>query len=89
MLTQTRHAAHYDPHSRSWLEERKKRHQRRFFSVRSRDEVMRKILGAAFYASTNAHFRQCELVVMRNRNEIAARVAPVAKNTAQIKQAGL
>lgn len=53
------------------------------------DEVLEKILSAAFKAPTNDHLRQLEFVVVRGRENIARIVAPVAENTRRIQQTGL
>lgn len=67
-----------------------KRRTIRDFSDREvSDEVLEKILSAAFRAPTNDHLRQLEFVVSRGRENIARLVSPVAKNAANIQQAGL
>ena len=53
------------------------------------DEVLEKILSAAFKAPTNDHLRQFEFVVVRGRENIARLVAPVTENTRNIQQTGL
>ena len=53
------------------------------------DEVLERILSAAFKAPTNDHLRQFEFVVVRGRERIARLVAPVSGNTAAIQQSGL
>ena len=53
------------------------------------DEVLEKILAAAFKAPTNDHLRQFEFVVVRGRENIARLVSPVMKNTETIQQTGL
>ena len=53
------------------------------------DEVLEKILSAAFKAPTNDHLRQVEFIVVRGRENIARLVAPVTENTRNIQQAGL
>ncbi len=53
------------------------------------DELLEKVLGAAFKAPTNDHLRQFEFVVVRDREQIARLVSPVARNTADIQQTGL
>ena len=45
------------------------------------DEVLEKILSAAFKAPTNDHLRQFEFIVVRGRENIARLVAPVTENT--------
>lgn len=53
------------------------------------DEVLEKILSAAFKAPTNDHLRQFEFVVVRGPERIARLVSPVAENTETIQQTGL
>lgn len=53
------------------------------------DEVLEKILSAAFKAPTNDHLRQFEFVVVRGRENIARLVSPVTENTETIQQTGL
>ena len=53
------------------------------------DEVLTRVLGAAFKAPTNDHLRQFEFVVVRDRERIARLVASVADNTQRIQQTGL
>lgn len=53
------------------------------------DEVLTRVLGAAFKAPTNDHLRQFEFVVVRDRERIARLVASVAANTQRIQQTGL
>ena len=53
------------------------------------DEVLEKILSAAFKAPTNDHLQQFEFIVVRGRENIARLVAPVTENTRNIQQAGL
>lgn len=53
------------------------------------DEVLEKILAAAFKAPTNDHLRQFEFVVVRGRENITRLVSPVTKNTETIQQTGL
>lgn len=67
-----------------------KRRTIRDFSDREvSDEVLEKVIGAAFKAPTNDHLRQFEFVVVRGRENISRLVAPVAENTENIQQAGL
>ncbi len=49
------------------------------------DEVLKKILSAAFKAPTNDHLRQFEFVVVRGRQNIAEVIAPLAGNMAAFK----
>lgn len=53
------------------------------------DEVLEKILSAAFKTPTNDHLRQFEFVVVRGRENILRLISPVADNTRVIQQSGL
>ena len=53
------------------------------------DEVLGRILAAAFKAPTNDHLRQLEFVVVRGQENISRMISPVAENTENIQQAGL
>lgn len=53
------------------------------------DEVLEKILAAAFKAPTNDHLRQFEFVVVRGRENILRLISPVAENTRSIQQSHL
>ena len=53
------------------------------------NEVLEKILSAAFKAPTNDHLRQFEFVVVRGPENIARLVSPVVENTQRIHQTGL
>lgn len=67
-----------------------KRRTIRDFSEREvSDDVLKKILGAAFKAPTNDHLRQFEFVVLRGRDNIGRLISPVAENTQVIQQTGL
>lgn len=67
-----------------------KRRTIRDFSDREvSDEVLEKILAAAFKAPTNDHLRQFEFVVVRGRDNIAKLVSPVSENTRNIQQTWL
>lgn len=67
-----------------------KRRTIRDFSVKKvGDEVLKKVLSAAFKAPTNDHLRQFEFVVVRGRENIGRIIAPVSENTRRIQQAGL
>ena len=67
-----------------------KRRTIRDFSDREvSDEVLKKVLNAAFKAPTNDHLRQFEFVVARGRENIARLVSPVAENTRTIQRTGL
>ena len=67
----------------------KRRTIRDFSDRKVSDEVLGRILSAAFKAPTNDHLRQIEFVVVRGRKNIARIIAPVAENTRNIQQAGL
>ena len=49
------------------------------------DEILDKVISAAFKAPTNDHLRQFEFVVVRDRENIAKVIAPLAKNMAAFK----
>ncbi len=53
------------------------------------DEVLKKVLDAAFKAPTNDHLRQLEFVVVRGQENIARLISPVTENTRKIQEAGL
>lgn len=53
------------------------------------DEVLKKVLDAAFKAPTNDHLRQLEFVVVRGQENIARIISPVSENTQNIQQTGL
>ena len=53
------------------------------------NEVLEKILSAAFKAPTNDNLRQFEFVVVRGPENIARLVSPVVENTQRIQQTGL
>ena len=67
----------------------KRRTIRDFSDKEVTDEVLEKVLSAAFKAPTNDHLRQFEFVVVRDRENIARLISPVAKNTQNIQQTGL
>ena len=50
------------------------------------DEILKRVIGAAFKAPTNDHLRQLEFVVVRGRENIAKVIAPLAKNMAAFKK---
>lgn len=65
----------------------KKRRTYRDFSDRKvSDEILNRVIGAAFKAPTNDHLRQLEFVVVRGRENIAKVIAPLAKNMAAFKR---
>lgn len=49
------------------------------------DEILYKVISAAFKAPTNDHLRQFEFVVVRGRENMAKVIAPLAKNMAAFK----
>ncbi len=50
------------------------------------DEILKKVIGAAFKAPTNDHLRQLAFIVVRGRENIAKFVAPLEKNMAAFKE---
>ena len=50
------------------------------------DEILKRVIGAAFKAPTNDHLRQLEFVVVRGRENIAPILDPLAKNMAAFKK---
>lgn len=67
----------------------KRRTIRDFSDKEVTDEVLKKVLSAAFKAPTNDHLHQLEFIVVRGQENIARLVSPVAENTRNIQQAGL
>ena len=67
----------------------KRRTIRDFSDKEVTDEVLKKVLSAAFKAPTNDHLRQFEFVVVRGQENIARLISPVAQNTKNIQQTGL
>ena len=64
-----------------------KRRTIRDFSDREvSDEILKKVLNAAFKAPTNDHLRQLEFIVVRGREGIAKVIAPLAKNMAAFRK---
>ena len=64
-----------------------KRRTYRDFSHREvSDEILKKVIGAAFKAPTNDHLRQLEFVVVRGRENIAKVIAPLVKNMEAFKE---
>lgn len=58
----------------------------RDFSAREvSDEILHRIVRAAFKAPTNDHLRQLEFVVVRGRENIAKVIAPLSKNREKFK----
>ena len=58
----------------------KRRTYRDFSNREVNDEILNRIISAAFKAPTNDHLRQLEFVVVRGRENIAHVIAPLAKN---------
>lgn len=50
------------------------------------DEVLKRVIDAAFKAPTNDHLRQFEFVVVRGRENIARVIAPLVKNMAMFRE---
>lgn len=67
----------------------KRRTIRDFSDKEVSDEVLEKILLAAFKAPTNDHLRQLEFVIVRGQENISRVISPVAENTKNIQQTGL
>ncbi len=63
----------------------KRRTYRDYSDKEVNDEMLRRIIGAAFKAPTNDHLRQLEFVVIRGKKNIAKVIAPLAKNMAAFK----
>lgn len=66
----------------------KRRTYRDFSGCEVSDEILKRIIGAAFKAPTNDHLRQFEFVVVRGRENIAKIITPLAKNMATFKKTG-
>ncbi len=64
----------------------RRRTYRDFTDQEVSDEILNRIIGAAFKAPTNDHLRQFEFVVVRGRENIAKVIAPLAKNMAAFKE---
>ena len=67
----------------------KRRTIRDFSNKEVTDEVLVKVLSAAFKAPTNDHLRQFEFIVVRGQENITRLIAPVAENNKNIQQTGL
>lgn len=67
----------------------KRRTIRDFSNKEVSDEVLKRVLDAAFKAPTNDHLRQLEFVVVRGQENIARIILPVTENTQKIQQTGL
>ena len=64
----------------------KRRTYRDYSDCEVSDEIVKKVVAAAFKAPTNDHLRQLEFVVVRGRENIAKVIAPLAKNMAAFKE---
>ena len=67
----------------------KRRTIRDFSNKEVTDEVLEKVLLAAFKAPTNDHLRQFEFIVVSGQENIARLISPVAENTKTIQQTQL
>ena len=63
----------------------KRRTYRDFSDREVSDEILKRIIAAAFKAPTNDHLRQLEFIVVRGHESIAKVIAPLAKNMAAFK----
>ena len=63
----------------------KRRTYRDYSDREGSDEILNKVISAAFKAPTNDHLRQLEFVVIRGKENIAKVIAPLAKNMAAFK----
>ena len=64
----------------------KRRTYRDFTDCAVSDEILKRVIGAAFKAPTNDHLRQLEFIVVRGRENIAQVIAPLVKNMAAFKE---
>lgn len=64
----------------------KRRTYRDFSDREVSDELLKRVIGAAFKAPTSDHLRQLEFVVVRGHENIAKVIAPLAKNMAAFKK---
>ena len=64
----------------------KRRTYRDFSDREVSNEILERVIDAAFKAPTNDHLRQLEFVVVRDRDNIAKIIAPLAKNMAAFKE---
>lgn len=64
----------------------KRRTYRDFSDREVSEEILKRVIGAAFKAPTNDHLRQLEFVVVRGRENIAKVIAPLGKNMAAFKK---
>lgn len=67
----------------------KRRTIRDFSNREVSDEMLKKILSAAFKAPTNDHLRRFEFVVVRGQENIARIISPVAANTENLQKTAL
>ena len=64
----------------------KRRTYRDFSDREVSDEIVKRIIGAAFKALTNDHLRQLEFIVVRDRENIAKVITPLVKNMEAFKE---
>lgn len=64
----------------------KRRTYRDYSNREVSDEILRRVIEAAFRAPTNDHLRQLEFIVVRGRENIANVIAPLVKNMAAFKE---
>ena len=64
----------------------KRRRYRDFSDREVSDEIVKRIIGAAFKAPTNDHLRQLEFIVVRDRENIAKVITPLVKNMEAFKE---
>ena len=64
----------------------KRRTYRDFSDREVGDEIVKRIIGAAFKAPTNDHLRQLEFIVVRDRENIAKVITPLVKNMEAFKE---
>lgn len=63
----------------------KRRTYRDYSSQEMSDEIVKRVISAAFKAPTNDHLRQLEFIVVRGRENIAKVIDPLAKNMEAFK----
>lgn len=64
----------------------KRRTYRDFSDREVSDEIVKRIIGAAFKGPTNDHLRQLEFIVVRDRENIAKVITPLVKNMEAFKE---
>ena len=64
----------------------KRRTYRDFSDREVSDEIVKRIIGAAFKAPNNDHLRQLEFIVVRDRENIAKVITPLVKNMEAFKE---